>query len=85
MVVGGAMEQVAGQQGAYVARMINRGYRLGTGGLEKPFPARWKEKSAREVCSTLVVPLQTCYAQSQYRIWRMKLLQMFGSICALGS
>ncbi|KAK9915294.1 hypothetical protein WJX75_007230 [Coccomyxa subellipsoidea] len=43
-----ATAQVAGQQGAYVARMINRGYRLGTGGLEKPFPARWKEKSARE-------------------------------------
>ena len=40
---------MAGQQGAYVARMINKGYRLGTGGLDKAFPARWKEGSASEV------------------------------------
>ena len=29
--------------------MINKGYRLGTGGLDKAFPARWKEGSASEV------------------------------------
>ncbi len=44
-----AAKQVAGQQGAYVARMINKGYKLGTGGLEQPFPARWKESSHQEV------------------------------------
>ncbi|CAL8468561.1 g8101 [Coccomyxa elongata] len=43
-----ATAQVAGQQGAYVARMINKGYKLGTGGLDQPFPARWKESSDQE-------------------------------------
>ncbi|CAL8465647.1 g5183 [Coccomyxa elongata] len=32
--------QVAAQQGAYAARMINMGYKLGTGGLHEKFPCR---------------------------------------------
>ena len=32
--------QVAGQQGAYLAHMINRGYLIGTGGLDRPPPSR---------------------------------------------
>ncbi|KAK9844058.1 hypothetical protein WJX81_003133 [Elliptochloris bilobata] len=35
-----ATAQVAGQQGAYAARMINRMFRLGCGGLTEPFPSR---------------------------------------------
>jgi hypothetical protein len=32
--------QVAGQQGAYAARLVNRKYRVGWGGLEQPPPSR---------------------------------------------
>lgn len=32
--------QVAGQQGAYVARMINRGYTMGVGGLDQAPPIK---------------------------------------------
>lgn len=32
--------QVAGQQGAYVARMINRGYTMGVGGLDQAPPVK---------------------------------------------
>lgn len=41
-----SVAQVAGQQGAYVARMINRGYVPGRGGLKEPFPCRKQETSA---------------------------------------
>ncbi|CAK0781088.1 hypothetical protein CVIRNUC_005282 [Coccomyxa viridis] len=41
-----ATAQVAGQQGAYVARMINRGYIPGRGGLTAPFPCRRVEASS---------------------------------------
>lgn len=40
------MSQVAGQQGAYVARMINRGYVPGRGGLTAPFPCRKQDAPA---------------------------------------
>ena len=42
----GLLMQVAGQQGAYVARMINRGYIPGRGGLTAPFPCRKVEASS---------------------------------------
>jgi hypothetical protein len=32
--------QVAGQQGAYVARMINRGYSMGVGGMDTAPPVK---------------------------------------------
>jgi len=32
--------KVAGQQGAYVARMINRGYTIGVGGLDQAPPLK---------------------------------------------
>ena len=32
--------QVAGQQGAYVARMVNRGYSLGKGGMDMAPPLK---------------------------------------------
>jgi hypothetical protein len=32
--------QVAGQQGAYIARMINRGYTTGVGGLDQAPPIK---------------------------------------------
>jgi hypothetical protein len=32
--------QVAGQQGAYVARMINRGYSMGVGGMDVAPPVK---------------------------------------------
>lgn len=32
--------QVAGQQGAYVARMINRGYTMGVGGMDQAPPVK---------------------------------------------
>lgn len=35
-----ATAQVAGQQGAYVAHMVNRGYHLGVGGENAPGPSR---------------------------------------------
>ncbi|CAL5221410.1 g3596 [Coccomyxa viridis] len=41
-----ATAQVAGQQGAYIARMINRGYVPGRGGLTVPFPCRRADASA---------------------------------------
>ena len=46
--------QVAGQQGAYVARMINRGYIPGRGGLTAPFPCRRVEATSEssQVCQT---------------------------------
>ena len=31
---------MAGQQGAYLAHMINRGYHVGLGGLDRPAPSR---------------------------------------------
>lgn len=37
-----ATAQVAGQQGAYAAHVINRGYLLGRGGLDEPPPCRPK-------------------------------------------
>jgi NADH:ubiquinone reductase (non-electrogenic) len=35
-----ATAQVAGQQGAYVAHLINRGFSLGAGGMEQPPPSK---------------------------------------------
>lgn len=37
-----ATAQVAGQQGAYVARMINRGYTMGVGGMDQAPPVKIK-------------------------------------------
>ena len=50
----GLLMQVAGQQGAYVARMINRGYIPGRGGLTAPFPCRRVEASSMssQVCQS---------------------------------
>ena len=62
----GLLMQVAGQQGAYVARMINRGYIPGRGGLTAPFPCRKVEASSvsSQVCQThqwsgLWIPLRS--------------------------
>lgn len=59
--------QVAGQQGAYVARMINRGYVPGRGGLMAPFPCRREDTSASsqdQVPSLLSAALTSCYVMS---------------------
>jgi NADH:ubiquinone reductase (non-electrogenic) len=42
-----ATAQVAGQQGAYVGRMLSRGFTFGKGGLEQPPPIRAASESAR--------------------------------------
>ena len=58
--------QVAGQQGAYVARMINRGYVPGRGGLMEPFPCRREDTSASsQVHSLLSEALTSCYVMRQ--------------------
>eukprot|EP00877_Chromochloris_zofingiensis_P010276 jgi/Chrzof1/5501/Cz16g05180.t1 len=48
-----ATAQVAAQQGAYVARMVNRGYSLGVGGLDQAPPVKVKDpailEQAREI------------------------------------
>ena len=58
--------QVAGQQGAYVARMINRGYVPGRGGLMAPFPCRREDTSASsQVPSLLSAALTSCCVMRQ--------------------
>ena len=48
--------QVAGQQGAYVARMINRGYVPGRGGLTAPFPCRQVDAPANSQVHPVTSP-----------------------------
>jgi len=43
-----ATAQVAGQQGAYVGRMLSRGFSFGKGGLEQPPPIRAVNEAARK-------------------------------------
>ena len=50
------MAQVAGQQGAYVARMINGGYTLGLGGLAEPFPCRRKAPAGKGAAAQACLP-----------------------------
>jgi NADH:ubiquinone reductase (non-electrogenic) len=52
-----ATAQVAGQQGAYIARMINRGYTVGIGGQDQPPPARSKDPSALQQATSKLLPL----------------------------
>jgi hypothetical protein len=68
--------QVAGQQGAYVARMINRGYSMGVGGMDvappvKVDPALGEVRELAQVASSICearLPLRHGHCCTSVRI-----------------
>jgi NADH:ubiquinone reductase (non-electrogenic) len=52
-----ATAQVAGQQGAYVGRMLSRGFSFGRGGLDQPPPVRAVSDAARRAALRPPPPL----------------------------
>lgn len=73
--------QVAGQQGAYVARMINRGYTMGVGGLDVAPPVKIAPENADKVCA-LCNPPVVAGAASQATCEQLLLLLVgLGTCC----
>jgi hypothetical protein len=78
--------QVAAQQGAYVARMINRGYSLGVGGMDQAPPVKIKDSLAEGKVRTGVkwLPgfaegLQRSAKHAQHRWQRFLMCKGFGT------
>lgn len=79
-----ATAQVAGQQGAYVARMINKKYMLGVGGEEQPPP--YKPKEGQEMPEGADAPAQTPlldYYKKPFEFLSLGIMAYVGSDSAL--